>query len=367
MSTNQNKYLAHNFFMSLALMQAKVNLGNTKANPSVGCVIVKNNHVLRAGYTGTNGRPHAEQNALNVSKNNIKDSDIYVTLEPCSNYGKTPPCTNTIIKSKMNKVFFSLKDPDPRSHDKSSKQFKKNRIKVSHGILSSKIKSFYRSYFKNKVAGLPFVTAKMAISKDFYTKDKKRKWITNELSRGRVHLMRKNHDCILTSSKTIVKDNSMLTCRILGLEKYSPVRIVLDKGLRTPIKSAIAKTAYKYRTIIFFSRIKKKKIKILKNLKIKLVQFPLEQNGNFDLRKILIKIKQFGFSRIFLESGLKLTTNFLREGLIDDFQLFVAPRKLGKNGTNNFKQIMKLFLKNKKFVNAKINLLGDKLISYRFS
>ena len=97
MSTNQNKYLAHNFFMSLALMQAQKNLGNTKENPSVGCVIVKNDFIISMGCTGVSGRPHAEQNALNVSKNNIKDSDIYVTLEPCSNYGKTPPCTNTCL------------------------------------------------------------------------------------------------------------------------------------------------------------------------------------------------------------------------------------------------------------------------------
>ena len=115
--------------MNLALMQAKINLGNTKENPSVGCVIVKNNCVISAGFTGIKGRPHAEQQALRCSKNNIKNSDLYVTLEPCSNFGKTPPCVKAIIKSKINRVFFSLKDPDLKSYNKSSDQFKRKKIK----------------------------------------------------------------------------------------------------------------------------------------------------------------------------------------------------------------------------------------------
>jgi diaminohydroxyphosphoribosylaminopyrimidine deaminase/5-amino-6-(5-phosphoribosylamino)uracil reductase len=353
--------------MKLALMQAKKNLGNTSDNPAVGCVIVKNNFVMSSGCTGINGRPHAEQNALIYSRNDIKKSNLYVTLEPCSNYGKTSPCVKSIIKSKINKVFFSLKDPDPRSNNKCTKQFKKNRVKVNCGILSSEMKNFYRSYYKSKVCGLPFVTAKMAVSKDYYTKNNKGKWITNEFSRGRVHLMRQNHDCVLSSSKTISDDNSSLTCRIMGLEKRSPTRIILDKKLEISTRSTIVKTAYKYRTIIFFNRNNKKKIKTLKNLKIILVKTSLKDDGNFDIKKILFKIKKFGFSRIFLESGLKLTTYFLTEGLIDDLHLFISSKKLGNNGSNNFKKVIKLFSKNIKFVNEKVNLHGDKLITYRFA
>jgi diaminohydroxyphosphoribosylaminopyrimidine deaminase/5-amino-6-(5-phosphoribosylamino)uracil reductase len=353
--------------MRLALMQAKKNLGNTSENPAVGCVIVKNNFVISSGSTGIKGRPHAEQNAISYLRNDLNESYLYVTLEPCSNYGKTSPCVKSIIKNKIKKVFFSLKDPDSRSNNKSTKQFKKNRVKAHCGILSSEMKNFYRSYFKNKLYTLPFVTAKMAVSKDYFTKNKKGKWITNEFSRGRVHLMRKNHDCILSSSKTIADDNSSLTCRILGLEKRSPVRIILDKKLETSIRSTIVKTACKYRTIIFYNKNNKKKIKVLKNLKIKLVKTSLKDDGSFDIKKILFKIKKFGFSRIFLESGLKLTTYFLREGLIDDFHLFISGKKLGNNGSNNFKKVMKLFFKNIKFVNEKVNLHEDKLITYRFT
>ena len=126
MPIKQNKYSKHSFFMNLALMQAQKNLANTKTNPTVGCVIVKNNCIITAGYTGVNGRPHAEQNAITYSKNNVINSDLYVTLEPCSHYGLTPPCIKTIIKRRVKKVFFSVRDPDPRSYNKSTKQLKKN-------------------------------------------------------------------------------------------------------------------------------------------------------------------------------------------------------------------------------------------------
>ena len=240
-------------------MQAQRNLGNTKENPAVGCVIVKNDCIISAGCTGINGRPHAEQNAITYSKNDIKNSDLYVTLEPCSHYGRTPPCVKTIIRNKIKRVFFSLNDPDRRSYNKSTKQLKKNKIRVQNGILGSDIKNFYKSYFKYKENILPFVTAKMAISKDFYTNSKKKKWITNKFSRGRVHLMRSNHDCILTSINTIIIDNPRFTCRIRGLEDNSPSRIILDKKLKIHITSNIVRSANKYRTIIFFNKIDLKK------------------------------------------------------------------------------------------------------------
>ena len=347
-------------------MQAQKNLGNTKENPAVGCVIVKNDCVISTGCTGINGRPHAEFNAITYSKNNIKDSDLYVTIEPCSHYGKTPPCVKIIIKKKIKKVFFSLKDPDFRSYDKSTRQLKKKGISVQNGILSREVKNFYKSYFKYKKNIMPFVTAKMAISKDSYTNDRKNKWITNKFSRGRVHLMRGRHDCILTSVNTVIIDNPRFTCRIRGLENNSPTRIILDKNLKIPITSNVVRSANKHGIIIFFNKIKQKKIKTLRNFKIKLIKFPLSGDGNFDLENILAKVKLLGFSRVFLESGLNLTTSFLKKDLVDDFHLFISNKSLGKNGNNSFKENMKLFFKNRKFTNEKVNLFGDKLVSYRF-
>ena len=150
MSTKQSKYSKHSFFMKLALLQAQKSLGNTKKNPAVGCVITKDDCIFTAGYTSINGRPHAEQNAINFSKKSLNNSELYVTLEPCSHYGKTPPCVKLIIKSKIKKVFFSINDPDPRSFNKCSSQLKNSKIAVNNGICKKEISLFYRSYLKSK-------------------------------------------------------------------------------------------------------------------------------------------------------------------------------------------------------------------------
>jgi len=363
MSTNPNKNQKNSYFMSLALQQAHKSLGNTGTNPSVGCIIVKNNHVISAGFTGVNGRPHAEHNAINLSKKDVKGSELYVTLEPCSHYGKTPPCVNTIIKSGIKQVFFSSKDPDHRSYNKSTELFKKNKIVSRDGILYLDIRNFYKSYIKYKENTLPFVTAKMAISKDLYTIDRKKKWITNIYSRGRVHLMRSKHDCILTAVNTIITDNPRLTCRILGLEDKSPSRVILDKSLKIPLSSYVVKSAHKYQTFVFFNNMDQKKIKILKKFKVKLIQTPLNKDNEFDLKELLAKVKDLGFSRIFLETGIKLTNNFLDNDLVDVFHLFISNKNLGTNGKNNFKNLMRVYFKKNKFFKEKVNLFDDQFIS----
>tara|TARA_Y100000590_G_scaffold308594_1_gene348397 strand:- start:1024 stop:2127 length:1104 start_codon:yes stop_codon:yes gene_type:complete len=365
MSTRKNKSNIHSYYMKLALSQANIILGNTGKNPAVGCVITKNNHLLSAAHTSFNGRPHAEANAIKLSKNDISNSNIYVTLEPCSHYGKTPPCVNFIIKKKIKNVFFSIKDPDLRSFNKAIKILKKKRIKVQYGICSKKINNFYNSYIKSKKNTFPFVTCKLAASKDLFTINNKKKWITNKYSRSRVHLMRSYHDCILTSSETVIRDNPTLTCRIDGLEKFSPVRIVLDKKLRIPINSEILKNSLKYKTIIFYNYLKNQKIQKLKKLKIKLYRLPVNKNGDIDLKILLYKIKKLGFSRIFVESGLKLASSFFKNDLVDDFKLFLSNTHLKKNGKGSLNEILNSFLKNKKKAYEKVNLFGDKLISYK--
>ena len=365
MFTNRNKYQNQLFFMKLALEQAKKSLGNTKKNPAVGCIITKNNQIISAGSTGYNGTPHAEINALNFSKINSQNCNLYVTLEPCSHYGKTPPCVKYIIKKKIKKVFFSIKDPDLRSFDKSKNLFNKERISTNVGLLKKEVEIFYRSYLKSKSDNLPFVTSKIALSKDFYTINKNKKWITNIYSRGRVHLLRSYHDCIITSSKTIMYDNPRFTCRIEGLKDKSPSRIILDRKLKIKIKSKIIKEAKYYPTIIFYNETKKRKINLLKKFKIKFYKIPLDKDGNLNLKSSLIKAKELGFSRIFLESGIKLTTSFLAKNLIDDFIMMISNHKLGKNGGGNIKNYLNKFLRGKRKKIEKVNLFGEKLLSYK--
>ncbi len=350
--------------MSLALKQANFTLGNTKDNPSVGCVIVKNNNVIGAGFTSINGRPHAEHNALKSAIKNLKGSDLYVTLEPCSNYGKTSPCINKIIKKRINKVFFSIYDPDKRSFKLSVKKLKKNNISSKVGTLSKETNSFYRSYIKLKSDNFPFVTCKLALSKDYFSIHKKKKWLTNRFSRGRVHLMRSNHDCILTSSNTVITDNPQFTCRIDGLLKRSPARVLLDRNLKIKITSKIIQEAKYHKTIIFYNRKNVKKLKLLKKFKVKTFQIILDKTGNLDLKTSLMKIKKLGFSRIFLESGIKLIKNFLKKKLVDDLKIFISNKSININGEGKFKKDLFIFIKRKKSIVEKVNLFGDKLLTY---
>ena len=163
---------SHSYYLDLAFQQAEINLGKTNKNPSVGCIIVKNNSVLSSAATSINGRPHAEFNALKDLKD-CSGASLYTTLEPCAHYGKTPPCTNIIIKKKIKNVFYAFEDPDIRSFKKAKKILKLRGIN-SKLIKSKKFNDFYKSYFYNKKNFKPFITGKIAISKDYQTINKKK-------------------------------------------------------------------------------------------------------------------------------------------------------------------------------------------------
>ena len=364
MFTKKNNQSKKNYFMNLARKQALYALGNTGINPAVGCVIVKDGCIISADRTSSNGRPHAEFNAIKNIKNKAAHSDLYVTLEPCSHYGKTPPCVNLIAKNRISNVFFSVKDVDPRSRDKSTNFLRKRNINVKNGILYKEVNPFYKSYFKYKKKELPFVTCKLAVSKDLYSKNIKKKWLTNNFSRGRVHLLRSAHDCLITTYKTIKDDNPRLDCRINGLSQRSPRLFILDRNLKISIKSRIFNIRSTTNITIFYNKNKKSKIKKLKKLKVKLVRLKLDSKNKFNLKEVLINIRKFGFSRIFVESGRNLIFDFIKNNLVNDFKLFISKKKIGKNGENSIKDNMNLYLKDKKYMVEKVNLFGDKLLNY---
>jgi len=246
-----------------------------------------------------------------------------------------------------------------------SKILRKKGIKVVSKILEKDVKLFYQSYILSKKDALPFVTCKLAVSRDFFTINKKNRWVTNEFSRGRVHLFRSQHDCIMTSSNTIIKDNPRLTCRIKGLKYSTPARIILDNKLKIPIKSNIFSESKKYQTIVFYNKINVKKINIMKKMRIKIFKIPIDNSGNIDLKECLIKAKKLGFSRIFLESGIKLTKNFLQENLVNELKVFVSDKNLGKDGGGSIKKYLRASLKKRKFFSENVNLIGEKLLSYK--
>ena len=263
--------------MKIAINLAKNRVGLTGVNPSVGCVIVKNNKIISTGQTGINGIPHAEQNAIDKAKENLINSKLYVTLEPCSHFGKTPPCTNLIIKNKIKNVIYGMDDVDERSKKKCIKIFKREKILVKSNFLKKEVQSLYKSYIYIKKKNLPYVTGKIACSKN-YVINAKNKYLTNNHSLNVSHLLRYKNQGILISYKTLNKDNPILNCRLKGLENYSPIRFIIDKNLDIKLSSKIVKTSSKYKTIIFYNNkiTKIKKIDYLKKKKYQINKLSCE-------------------------------------------------------------------------------------------
>ena len=349
----------HNFFSNLAFNIAESNVGKTNKNPSVGCVIVKNNSVISSGVTSINGRPHAEYNAL--SKNlNFKDAYMYVTLEPCTHYGITPPCTNLIKKKRVKKVYYCFEDPDIRTYKK-AKIVLNNRIKKIKKI-DDRNKDFYKSYFLNKKYKLPFIDAKIAISKDFSTISKKNKWITNSRSRKVSHLIRSKYDCIISTSASINKDNSLLNCRIKGLNNFKPDLVIIDRKLRLKKNLALYSLAKKRKTYILTTSNNSKQISFLKKKNIRIIKLNSLLTKD-DFLKLFRKLFQLGKRRILIESGLIFLNQLLKMNFINNLYIFKSNTKLRSNGFNNSKKNLIKNLKILKQVN--VNLNNDKLLKAR--
>ena len=347
----------HNNFLKLAFNFAKVNIGKTHLNPSVGCVVVKNNSVISSGYTSINGRPHAEFNALKY-KRNYKNSDLYVTMEPCTHYGLTPPCTNIIIKKGIKRVFYSINDTDKRTANKLRLNLKKKRIKVYKKTIAG-LKDFYESYFLTHKNKNPYVDAKIATSKDYFTiKRGGSKWITNSLSRKRSHLIRSEYDAIMSTSKSINEDNSLLNCRLDGFNKNKPDLFIIDMSLKIKLNLNLFKYVKKRKTFVVTSSYKNKKINYLKSKGIKVILID-SLNNKSDFEHLFRIIKKKNYSRVLVDSGLVFLDKLIKYKLIFNLFFFKSSYNLKKNGKNNISNNFLKRLKLNKKIN--VNLNGDKL------
>ena len=364
MSTKKDKFTKKDIqYMTLALNLARSRHGLTGQNPSVGCVIVKNDEIISIGQTGYFGRPHAEYNAIKNSNENLKGSKMYVTLEPCNHFGQTPPCTKEIIKNKIQEVIYSIEDIDKKVKGKSFKIFKSNNINVKKGLLKKKIEIFYNPYFFNRKNKKPYVTGKIAISKNNLIYSKGTKKITDIHSDIFSHLLRYKNDSLLISYKTLNKDNPKLNCRLKGFGKFSPKRIILDNHLKTKTTSYIFKTANKNNTIIFYKNADKEKISLFKKKGIKLIKSDLIKNKFFNFKSILKKLYNLGCRNLLVEGGNDLSKNILMNKLFNQFYIFKSKKNLSKlvdyKDFNCFKYLIQNY-KNISKINTK---LGKDLIT----
>ncbi len=329
MSTKKDKFSTEDKnYMKLALNLARARKGLTGDNPSVGCVIVKNNQIISIGQTGYNGRPHAEYNAIKNSFQNLNGSKIYVTLEPCNHYGKTPPCTNQIIRSGISEVYYSINDIDKKVKGKSFKILKKNRIKVFKGLLKNEAKDLYESYILNRQKKIPYVTGKIAISKNNIIYRKGIKRISDTISERLTHYLRFKHDAILISSRTLNIDNPKLNCRLKGYEIFSPKRVILDRNLEIDLKSFIFRSTNSQNTIIFHGSSNMNKVRFLRKKGFKLILSKIRNDKTFDLTIILKKLFNLGVRSLLVEGGDKLTQNFIKDRLFNQFFLFSSSKKI---------------------------------------
>ena len=352
--------------MSLALKLARARHGLTGKNPSVGCVIVKANKIISIGQTGYDGRPHAETNAINNANEDLKGSKMYVTLEPCNHYGQTPPCTKKIIDNKISEVIYSVDDVDKKVKGKSFVILKSKNIIVKKNLLKKDIINFYKPYFFNRKNKTPYVTGKIAISKNNLIYSKGTKRITDIYSDKFTHFLRYSNDSLLISYKTLNHDNPKLNCRLDGLNKFSPKRIILDNKLKTKTNSFIFRTANKNNTIIFYKNASNLDILRFKKKHIKLIKSDLTKSGKFDIKLILKKLYTIGCRNLLVEGGNDLSKNILKNKLFNQFYIFKSTKILSKldeyKEFNSFNELSQNY-KSKSKINT--NLGKDSISLYK--
>jgi len=318
-------------FIAYALNLAKKNLGITAPNPVVGCVIVKNGEIISSGVTAKGGRPHAEAIAIaKISdKKSLEDSELYVTLEPCSHFGQTTPCVDEIIKYKFKKVVIATQDIDKRVNGEGIIKLRGAGIDVFCGVLEKEAREINKGFFKAKNSGLPYVTLKLATSLDgkIATKNFDSKWITGEKARFFSHHLRTVNDAILVGANTVRKDNPSLDCRISGLEDFSPKRVIISNNLDFDLGLKIFQTAAEIPTIILTNKTADK----FQNSAVKIIVCA-EKNGKVDLRDALKKLCANGVNSVLVEGGQNLATQFLTENLVDELVWIRNKKIIGADG-----------------------------------
>ncbi len=350
--------------INLAHSIAKKKYGQTFPNPSVGCVISKNLKVISSAGTNKSGRPHAEEIALAKAGSKAKGATMYVTLEPCFHSSKNGSCTDQILRSGIREIFISSPDPDYRTNKKSINKLKKNNIIVNVGLEKNKTYNLNKFFYISSLKKQPFTKVKLAISDDekIAWHNYKSKWISNKYSREYGHKLRSISQAILTTSKTVIKDNPSLTIRLKkNNEEHIPI-IIIDKDLKIPMKSQILKDISKKRLIIFTSKKNNKSENLIKQ-GCEIIFCKKNKKNELNLKSIFNKIYSLKISDILVESGGILFTNLLKNNLVDEIHIFKSKKIIGENGKPAIlgKKLKDLNL----FLNERKKFKDDKYFNYK--
>ncbi|MFZ0453958.1 MAG: bifunctional diaminohydroxyphosphoribosylaminopyrimidine deaminase/5-amino-6-(5-phosphoribosylamino)uracil reductase RibD [Ignavibacteriaceae bacterium] len=343
-------------YIKLAIEIAKKGIGSVSPNPLVGCVIVKNDRIISAGYHEKFGENHAEVNAIGNAKESLEGATLYTNLEPCSHHGKTPPCVDKIIEQKIKKVVVGTNDMNPLVSGNGIRKLKSAGIDVKVGIMENECIELNRFFFKYITEKIPYITLKAALTLDGRIADKSgdSKWISSLDSRKYVHQLRAGYDAVLVGYGTVKKDDPKLTVRLS--EGRNPRRIILDTKLELNNKFKLLINNKDRKLIIVTSKRnadKKGKIKKILAHNADIVFVKEDANGRLNLKSVLMELAKINISSILVEGGREIYTSFIKKNLFDDIMLFVTPKLmgcgiplLGNINKRNIKSALKLRVRN---------------------
>jgi diaminohydroxyphosphoribosylaminopyrimidine deaminase / 5-amino-6-(5-phosphoribosylamino)uracil reductase len=317
--------------MQRALELAAMATGRTNPNPMVGAVIVKDGQIIGEGYHHKAGTPHAEIHALNQAGAHAAGADLYVTLEPCSHFGRTPPCADAVIRSGIMRTVVAAVDPNPQVAGRGIQRLREAGIEVEVGVLEQEAARLNEVFFKYIQTGLPFVALKTAMTLDgkIAACSGDSKWITGEDARKYVHELRNIYDAILVGIGTVLKDDPQLNTRLDGDDKRDPLRIIIDGNLDIPTDSNIVKTAKQQKTLIFCAD----SADLTKRLQLESLGFKIiDLNCTpelIPLDEVIARLGQMGICSLLVEGGGEINAYLLEHCLIDKVYWFVAPKIIG--------------------------------------
>ncbi|HTY20256.1 MAG TPA: bifunctional diaminohydroxyphosphoribosylaminopyrimidine deaminase/5-amino-6-(5-phosphoribosylamino)uracil reductase RibD [Geobacteraceae bacterium] len=325
----------HEKMMRRALVLARKGVGRTSPNPAVGCVIVRNGSIVGEGWHRKAGTPHAEIHALSMAGELSRGADIYVTLEPCSHFGKTPPCADTLIEAGVGRVFAGMVDPNPQVSGSGMEKLRSAGIDAIAGLLENECRTVNEPFIKHVTTGLPFVVLKSALTMDgkSATASGDARWITSERSRHYVHRIRSQVDAIMVGVGTVIADDPELTCRIAG--GRDPLRVVVDSMLRISPAARILNLKSEARTLVATITGDKGKAAAIRERGAE-VLLCRGKDGRVDLQDMLVRLGRMNVQSLLLEGGSTLAGEALRLGLIDKALLFYAPKLVGGEGPGLF-------------------------------
>jgi len=324
--------------MRAALGLAKRGLGDVWPNPAVGCVLVREDQdgiVVGRGWTGSGGRPHAETEALRRAGEAASGATAYITLEPCSHHGETPPCADALVNAGVARAVVAIEDPNPQVAGKGLQRMTDAGIVVSLGTGGAEAQDINAGFFLRISEGRPLFTLKTASTLDgrIAAASGESRWITSDAARSVAHKLRAEHDGIMVGIGTALADDPQLTCRLPGMEARSPVRIVVDSNLRLPLDSRLAVSAKEHPVwLITGTGAPREQLETFRSLGVTIIEAEFNRDGRVSLRAAARELGSRGLTRVLVEGGGTLAAALLKEGLVDRLAWFQAPKLMGSDG-----------------------------------